>query len=230
VFPGVLGERDPAGARPAPEFRPFPVPGAAAADRAGEEERVVRARDADEGHHGISPVPAGSSSTSPQNQSVPSSSRTGWAAAQFFPWQRTTPRGPDMRGQTFRSDMVPSPPSRHIRHLRFRDPAREHAVPVPCFPVGTDPEVEGPAGGPGDGPQFVDLPVEQGRNIRGIRDCPPCRDHAVDVDAARLGPGDQAGWKRGVGQPDDDFVPPVTEHPPGLVLCDPAAVASRPQG
>ncbi|ABD42080.1 hypothetical protein Mhun_2378 [Methanospirillum hungatei JF-1] len=64
---------------------------------AAEEERVVGVRDADKRHHGPSPVPAGSSSTIPQNQSVPSSSRTGWAAAWFFYCQWMISRGPGMR-------------------------------------------------------------------------------------------------------------------------------------
>jgi len=36
-----------------------------------------------------------------QNQKVPPMRRRGYAAAQFFPWQRIMDRGPDMNGQIF---------------------------------------------------------------------------------------------------------------------------------
>lgn len=135
-----------------------------------------------------------------------------------------------MRGQIFRSDMVPSSPSRHIRHLRLRYPAREDTEPVPCLPVGTDPDVERPARGPGDAPQLVDLPAEEGCDLRGTCNRPACRDHAEDVDSACPGPCDQAGRKVGVSRPDDDGVSMVPEYFLCLVLCYPAAVAPCPQG
>jgi len=231
LLPGsVLGERDAHGTRPAPEFLPVPVPRAAAADRAGEEERVGRARDADERHHGPSPATAGRPSTSPQYQSVPPVAGTGQAAAQFFPWQRTTRRGSDMRGQTLRSAMLPSSLSRHIRHRRPGHPAGKHPVPEPGLCPGPDPQVEGAARRPGNRPQSLDFATEQGRNVRDACDLSPCRDHGKDVDAAGFRPGDEACRERGIRRPDHNGVAHLAEEPPRLVLGDPATVPPRPQG
>ena len=140
--------------------------------------------------------------------------RRGYAAAQFFPWQRTIPRASDINGQIFRPVMRPSSPSCHI-DIHLRDPAGVDLEESPAPRAGMDPELDRYPLPPGNLPEGTDILLPEAEYVCRSGDLLPGPSDVHEEDAViPVAPGDQVD-RGGVPHGPDDAVPLPAEDSAG---------------
>ena len=159
---------------------------------------------------------------SSQYQKVPPIRVRGYAAAQFFPWQRTIPFASDMMGQIFRSAIWPSSCSRHMA-LHLQNPAGQHFEEPPASRTGMDPELHGYPIPPGKSLECSDITPPECCRFNRTGHLLPRPLHMDKQGKAIVVPGNQV-HHRGVPHRADDMVAPFAQEGKGHGLHGPAPV------